>query len=410
MSVKYSIIVPVFNGMPYLETALSTILSSAFNNFEVIVSDDNSSDGSGEYLQSISDPRIKIFRAPYEMSLSEHWEWALSHASGEWVMFVGQDDGIQKYFFELADILTSEAVSKGIRSIAARRAYIFWPGCEDQYQSRVHFYAWRHTSVRNFRPEILRALFFGRSYHELPQMYSNSLFHKDLLDQARLLQDGKVFVSHPQDANLAAVAALLESRYLRSEIPLGWVGTSPSSAGLAIATVQASKDESINDDLARAYANKVAESEIEYLEKAGDFAFGETPVYFWQSLVRVSSAQSSSRSRFFSSKVVLLMLFTGTWSRILSPTQRRRKLDEFARILELNGLKLKPIQVIAFVMRVFIRLRVFLMNFAAKLITQFGQIQSRDIVGFHISAQEESNLELAVVNSRAEQLARKLLR
>ena len=39
-------------------------------------------------------PNITILHTQESLSMTEHWEWALSHAKGEWRIFVGQDDGL----------------------------------------------------------------------------------------------------------------------------------------------------------------------------------------------------------------------------------------------------------------------------------------------------------------------------
>ena len=55
-----TIILPVHNGMPYLKVALQSILDQTFEDFKVLAIDDGSSDGSGEYLDSVGDPRLEV--------------------------------------------------------------------------------------------------------------------------------------------------------------------------------------------------------------------------------------------------------------------------------------------------------------------------------------------------------------
>lgn len=143
--------------------------------------------------------------------------------------------GMQAYFFELADILTDIALEHGLRTITSSRAYFFWKGCESVYRDiAISYVATNKWAIKSIKCDGLKALFGLITYFDLPQMYTTSLFHQDLLDEARLLQNGSVLTAHPQDANLAAIAYSLEDKYLRSFIPLGWVGTSPKSAGMAV--------------------------------------------------------------------------------------------------------------------------------------------------------------------------------
>lgn len=58
-------------------------------------------------------------------------------------------------------------------------------------------------------------------------MYTTSLFHKSLIDEVRKRQNGRFLTYGISDANMAAISVSMEKKYIYSEIPLGWVGTSP---------------------------------------------------------------------------------------------------------------------------------------------------------------------------------------
>jgi glycosyltransferase involved in cell wall biosynthesis len=51
---------PVFNAMPYLPESLASILRQNYSEFEILVINDGSTDGSGEYLRSVRDPRLRV--------------------------------------------------------------------------------------------------------------------------------------------------------------------------------------------------------------------------------------------------------------------------------------------------------------------------------------------------------------
>jgi len=58
---KISVIMSVYNGKKYLHEAIDSILDQTFKDFEFLVIDDGSIDGTGRILESYSDPRIRIF-------------------------------------------------------------------------------------------------------------------------------------------------------------------------------------------------------------------------------------------------------------------------------------------------------------------------------------------------------------
>jgi glycosyltransferase involved in cell wall biosynthesis len=66
---KVSVVMPVFNGMPYLPEALGSILDQTLKEIEVIVLDDASTDGSSEYLDSVRDDRLRVIHSPKQRGL-----------------------------------------------------------------------------------------------------------------------------------------------------------------------------------------------------------------------------------------------------------------------------------------------------------------------------------------------------
>lgn len=225
---KYSIIIPVNNVLNYLPSTIESIISQNYNDYELIISDDNSSDGTSDYIDSLHYPTIKVLHTPSRFTVAEHFDWALSHAAGEWCMFVGGDDGLQPYFFKLANKLTAIATKKNIRTIASRRAYFFWNGCQSDYGDKaVSYSALQQIKVKSSKQEMYKCLYSKDVYFNLPQMYTTSLFHSSLIDEVRKKQQGKFLTYGISDANMAAISVSMEKKYLYSEIPLGWVGTSP---------------------------------------------------------------------------------------------------------------------------------------------------------------------------------------
>ena len=57
-----TVIMPVYNAMPYLSQAVSSILNQTMTDLRLLVIDDGSTDGSGEFLESVRDPRVAVVR------------------------------------------------------------------------------------------------------------------------------------------------------------------------------------------------------------------------------------------------------------------------------------------------------------------------------------------------------------
>ena len=82
-----SVVMPVRNAMPYLDQAVQSILDQTYRNFEFVVVDDGSTDGSWERLQHLaeSDDRIRLFRNPHPAGPVSSSNYAVAMSSRELV-------------------------------------------------------------------------------------------------------------------------------------------------------------------------------------------------------------------------------------------------------------------------------------------------------------------------------------
>lgn len=89
-----SIAMATYNGAKYIPEQLDSILGQTFQNFELIICDDCSSDGSTEILDrySSNDSRIKVFKNKKNIGFKKNFEKAISLCSGEYIALSDQDD------------------------------------------------------------------------------------------------------------------------------------------------------------------------------------------------------------------------------------------------------------------------------------------------------------------------------
>ena len=87
-----SIIMNIRNGASTLREALDSVLAQTLADWELIVWDDRSTDGSAGIVAEYHDPRIRYFLSPEDVPLGKARSDAIQQASGEWVAFLDQDD------------------------------------------------------------------------------------------------------------------------------------------------------------------------------------------------------------------------------------------------------------------------------------------------------------------------------
>ena len=157
---KISILIPTKNGGRYLPYCIDSIIKQDYKNLEIIVSNNYSTDNTKEYLSTITDERVKIIVPERRLSLTENYEFALSHATGDWVMIVGDDDGVQSYFFKLVPYLIQKAEENNLNLICSDRAYFYWSGCETLHpDSKVSYWARPDITIEKSLEHIYKILF-----------------------------------------------------------------------------------------------------------------------------------------------------------------------------------------------------------------------------------------------------------
>lgn len=89
-----SIITPNLNGEKYYETFIDSILNQSYNNWELIIVDDFSSEKSFNRLKDIIkvDKRIQLYRNKKNMGVSFSRNLALNHSKGNFISFCDIDD------------------------------------------------------------------------------------------------------------------------------------------------------------------------------------------------------------------------------------------------------------------------------------------------------------------------------
>jgi len=91
MQHKLTVIIPVYNGMPLLKSTIQSILNQTYEDFHLLIIDDGSTDGSLEYLKTLTDSRIEI-RHQNNIGLCASLNQAIAGADSELIARLDQDD------------------------------------------------------------------------------------------------------------------------------------------------------------------------------------------------------------------------------------------------------------------------------------------------------------------------------
>lgn len=88
-----SVVMPTYNtAIPFLKTAVESILSQTFHDFEFIIVDDCSTNETNAYLQSLDDERVKIVRNTENLGVAKSLNIGLKIATGKYIARMDADD------------------------------------------------------------------------------------------------------------------------------------------------------------------------------------------------------------------------------------------------------------------------------------------------------------------------------
>lgn len=96
-----SVVIPVYNTAPYLEKCLESVVNQTYQNLQVIIINDGSTDNSAEICQKFSekDDRIEFINKQNE-GVSIARNIGIEKSKGEWIYFLDSDDFLEKNTFE----------------------------------------------------------------------------------------------------------------------------------------------------------------------------------------------------------------------------------------------------------------------------------------------------------------------
>ncbi len=174
---KVSIVVPIYNAEKYIGSCLESIIAQTYNEWEVLLVNDGSRDGSAEICDeyAMRDERIKVFhRENHGVSATRNY--GIEHATGKYIMFIDSDDTIEE-----------DTLSDNVVRMDSTGADVLIYGC------RYHVLEENRTIDKPLPEDFLGngQEFFDKWYVPLLQMESlnppwNKLIRREVLDKHQL--------------------------------------------------------------------------------------------------------------------------------------------------------------------------------------------------------------------------------
>lgn len=103
---RFSVLLPTHDRLEYLRYAVESVVRQDVADWEIIVSDNDSSDDVAGFVSGLGDDRIRYVKTDAFVSVTENWNNALRHSRGDYVVMLGDDDALlPRYFSGMSGLL-----------------------------------------------------------------------------------------------------------------------------------------------------------------------------------------------------------------------------------------------------------------------------------------------------------------
>ncbi|MBW4492797.1 MAG: glycosyltransferase [Oscillatoria princeps RMCB-10] len=223
----FSIVIPTRERHDTLKYSIASVLNQTYREFELVVMDNFSSPETAEAVKSFDDPRIKYCRAPERLSMSDNWELGLSHATGEYVFILGDDDALMPDGLELCFKILNAV---NLKIVSWRRSFYWWPTAIAPWRRNLlSVILSQEATIWNPKDQLQKVCKYQLTYENLPTIY-NSFIHRDVIEKVKSI-GGRYFMSYCPDLYSGIVNSYFFDSFLYSYRPLSVAGISGHSTG-----------------------------------------------------------------------------------------------------------------------------------------------------------------------------------
>lgn len=187
---RLSVVMPVRNLAPYVSASVESILSQTYSDFEFIIRDDGSTDGTREILRALAarDPRIRLFEGESSLGPAGSSNWVVERAAGSFVARMDGDD------IALPDRLERQLAALDARPDACLIGTL-WEGIDEKGRVVRPRDRWRLAHPSAFAPFPHGSIMFRREAFDRAGGYRVAAdFWEDLDLYRRLAEFGRLIV------------------------------------------------------------------------------------------------------------------------------------------------------------------------------------------------------------------------
>jgi len=244
---KITVVIPTRERCGVLEKSLRTVTDQNYDNLDILVSDNASTDDTEAVVRSANDARIKYVNTGKRLSMSHNWEFALSNVDdGSWVTIVGDDDGLlPDSLRKIAETIQSEDVL----AVRTKTCGYRWPSPANTHPVDLEVPLGSGSEMREAGLWLDKVLSGDAAYSQLPMLYNGGFVSMSVMNEIKS-RSGAFYRSCVPDIYSAIAISSVIDRYTFLHEPLAINGLSLHSTGNAEFAKDASSEFSPADKFA----------------------------------------------------------------------------------------------------------------------------------------------------------------
>ena len=169
---KITAIIPLYNGEKYIKECIDSILNQTYENFEIIVINDGSTDSSPKIIKNYEkkDKRVKLYSIENN-GAGYARNYGMKKATGEYIMFIDGDDFIEPVTFEVA--------IKRIVEDKSDFVYMDWKYYMDASGTYVYHNIYEFFKYKTLSKEDHYKLIKVKPHYSVNKLYSRNFLEKN---------------------------------------------------------------------------------------------------------------------------------------------------------------------------------------------------------------------------------------
>ncbi|MBK7391766.1 MAG: glycosyltransferase family 2 protein [Chloracidobacterium sp.] len=237
----FSVVMPTRDRAEHLPNSIASVLDQTFRDFELVIGDSFSQDSTPDVVKAFDDKRIKYFRSEKPLAMCDSHEHALSHASGEYILFLSDDDAFTPVTLERI----RQVIDENSPEVMVFRGSQYYRDGDFQHERQIPANTLATSKFggnvhRLTREEAIGNLFrmYGlngikQNDDFIPYYQSNSVVHHSVYARIKAVRN-EIFAVTPIDMYLAAAVIFATDHYYCLDEPMfvlqNWSSNTTASA------------------------------------------------------------------------------------------------------------------------------------------------------------------------------------